>query len=225
LGVTVVAAVELAGLSGSRVAQAERPTLEVTNPEVVVCVQPLGDHDPRLLAASERGITYLYGFAVRRLPPRPLPKAAWVPARRRWRADVLLDDLSAARPEGCTMILGFTHRDISTTKLPYQDWGILGLGEVGGTAGVVSTWRVGRKLSAPHTRARRTVKVVNHELGHILGLPHVKGEGCLMNDAEGTVLSVDGESGLLCASTVEYIERTHSRQIPRHAVFEWSKVE
>lgn len=211
--------------SAGPVALAEPPALEVTNPTVVVCVQPLGDHDPKLLAASERGITYLYGYAVRRLPARPLPKAAWYAPRHRWRAEVLLDDLAATKPEGCTYILGFTHRDISTTKAPYHDWGILGLGEVGGVAGVVSTWRVSRKLSPPHTRARRTVKVVNHELGHVLGLPHVKGEGCLMNDAEGTVLSVDRESGLLCDSTVAYIERTHGHRIPRHETFEWRKVE
>ena len=46
--------------------------------------------------------------------------------------------------------------------------------------------------------AIRTVKVVNHELGHVLGLGHCPKEGCLMADARGTIKTVDGEPGPLC---------------------------
>ncbi len=44
----------------------------------------------------------------------------------------------------------------------------------------------------------RLVKVVNHELGHTLGLPHCPSAGCLMEDAKGTIVTVDNETGAFC---------------------------
>ncbi len=200
--------------------------LTVVNPKVRACVQPLGKYDKQLLATAARGIVYLYGFEVHLLEPQPMPKAAYYKPRRRYRAEKLLDYLhTRTQAAQCTLIVGFTSHDISTTKEPYKDWGILGLGEVGGVAAVVSSFRTHKNIARPHTPARRVVKVVNHEIGHVLGLPHIQGEGCLMNDAEGTVRTVDQESGLLCDSTISYIERTHHYSIVRRTVFDWSVIE
>ena len=102
---------------------------------------------------------------------------------------------------------------------------MLGLGEIGGKMAVVSSFRTHKKLRKPHTALRRTVKTVNHEIGHLMGLPHQKGEGCLMQDAEGSVLTTDTEHGLLCQPTIEYIERERGYRIPRHVEFDWSVVE
>lgn len=200
--------------------------LKATNPSMILCVAPLGRYDKRLLRAAERGITYVYGFTVRRLPARVLPRAAYNAQRRRWRADRLLDHLrdEVLPGTGCHKIVGFTAEDISTTKPPHADWGILGLAELGGVAGVVSSHRTARALKPPHTRARRVVKVVNHEIGHLLGLPHLKNTTCLMNDAEGSVLTTDRESGLLCPQTVRWIEANTPHKIPRHERFEWDVV-
>lgn len=70
----------------------------------------------------------------------------------------------------------------------------------------------------------RLVKVVNHEIGHVLGLPHVSEKGCLMQDAEGTIKTVDGESGLLCESTITWIEENLRIDLPEHTSFPWDEV-
>jgi archaemetzincin len=202
--------------------------LPVTNPDAGLCILPLEPYPEAMLPAVVRGVTYVYGFRVDVLEPTPLPKVAWYPPRKRWRADELLDWMHEAvvddHPE-CQWFVGLTRSDVSTTKPPHEDWGVLGLGELGGRTAVVSSFRTHKKLKPPHTATRRVVKVVNHEIGHMMGLPHQKGDGCLMNDAEGTVLTTDQESGLLCAPTVRFIEEKRGLTIPRHATFEWEIVE
>ena len=47
--------------------------LPVTNPQAVMCVQPLTPYPRQMLPAVERGITYVYGFKVEVLEPRKLP--------------------------------------------------------------------------------------------------------------------------------------------------------
>jgi archaemetzincin len=204
-------------------ASAEEPL----NPDVKLCLQPLGEHDKAMLKASAKGVEYLYGFTVEVRPVLAMPKQAWYSPRKRYRAEVLLDFLrkDVLPRTQCTFIVGFTSHDISTTKDDHKDWGVLGLGEIGGVAAVVSSHRTHKRLKKPHTATRRVVKVVNHEIGHVMGLPHVKGEGCLMNDAVGTVDTVDQETGLLCQPTIDFIEKHRGYRIPRHTSFNWEIVE
>ncbi len=205
------------------IASAKKPP----NDSVTLCLQPLGDYDKAMLKASATGVEHLYGFKVEVRPALSMPKAAWYQPRKRYRAEILLDFLrqDVLPRTDCTFIVGFTSHDISTTKDEHKDWGILGLGEVGGVAAVVSSKRTHKRLKKPHTAIRRVVKVVNHEIGHVMGLPHVKGEGCLMNDAEGTVDTVDQENGLLCQPTIEFIEKHRGYRIPKLVTFDWSILE
>ena len=62
------------------------------------------------------------------------------------------------------------------------------------------------------------------EIGHVLGLPHNEQPGCLMNDAEGTVATLDRSKGILCEPTIEHIESTHGIEMPRHESINWSIV-
>ncbi len=129
---------------------------EPLNPSVKLCLQPLGDHDKRMLTASAKGVEYIYGFEVEIRPALKIPKKAWYAPRKRYRAEILLDYLRQdvlPRTE-CTFIVGFTSHDISTTKDEHKDWGILGLGEVGGVAAVVSSKRTHKRLKKPHTATR-----------------------------------------------------------------------
>lgn len=192
----------------------------------LICLVPLGHHDARLMAAAEKGIAQLYGLEVRRLEARALPRVAWYAPRGRWRAEKLLAYLDAEvlPGSGCNVTVGFTDEDISTTKDEHVDWGILGLADIGGTASVVSTKRA-RRGARGKQLVQRVVKVVNHELGHVFGLEHDATPGCIMNDAEGTVRTVDAESGLLCADSRAKVEARLGRKLPEIEKFDWAKVE
>ncbi|MBT8492649.1 MAG: hypothetical protein KJO07_06280 [Deltaproteobacteria bacterium] len=190
-----------------------------------VCLKPLGRHDKAMLASAKRGIEYLYGASVHVLAPSPLPRKAYYKPRRRYRAEKLLHylDDKVVPTSGCKFVMGFTAVDISTTKGKHKDWGILGLAWIGGPSAVVSSYRV-RKRASRRLQHQRVVKVVNHELGHALGSDHVRGRGCLMEDAAGTVKTVDRESGLLCDGTIRHLERRLGATLPVHKSFDWTKV-
>jgi archaemetzincin len=188
-----------------------------------VCLVPLGRHDAALLAVARAGIEHLYGWRAELRPAEPLPRAAFYRPRRRYRAEKLLAHLTETLAPSCTKVVGFTAVDISTTKGTIRDWGVLGLADLGGPAAVVSTYRMARRARGRRQVARRTVNVVNHELGHALGLDHDAVPGCIMNDAQGTVLTVDRETGLFCAESRRLVEERHG-PLPARAAFDWDAV-
>lgn len=140
----------------------------------------------------------------------PLPRMAWYPPRRRWRAERLLDFLDARYRDApsTTHVLGLTSRDISTTKEPYEDWGILGLSDTPGRSAVASSFRTHRRArSRAHALWRMTTTAV-HEMGHSFGLEHCDEPRCVMRDAEGSVLNVDdgdGQLGPVCRRRLEQL--------------------
>jgi archaemetzincin len=192
---------------------------------ISICFVPLGKYDKGLLESARLGAEYLYGAQTSILPERELPKAAYYKPRRRYRAEKILDYLNAevAPDSPCDVVVGFTAKDISTTKGKHVDWGILGLGEIAGTVGVVSSFRMKRRANRSKQR-RRAVSTSNHEIGHILGAPHGGAPGCLMNDAQGTIRTVDAEHGLLCPESRDLIEEHTGRPLPILQKFDWSMV-
>jgi len=206
--------------------EAEDHTAATAAKGPTVCLQPLGKYDRKLLGKSVTGLKYLYDFPVKVLPPAQMPAFAYTAPRKRYRAEKLLRflDRDILPDSGCDMLVGFTSADISTTKGKHKDWGIFGLGTLGGTSCVVSTFRLGRKTRAWRRKAIRTIKVVNHELGHVLGLAHCPKQGCSMNDAEGKIKTVDDESGLLCDLCRSQVERAHKVKLPAIDSFDWDEV-
>lgn len=191
-----------------------------------VCLQPLGDHDATLLSPIARAIAQAYGFDVRALATRPLPEFAWFPPRKRHRADVLLDHLLydvLPASTGCHAVMGFTGRDVSTTKGPHADWGVLGLAYQGGRVAVVSTFRL-RGVDRPHL-VRRAAKVVLHELGHVIGVGHRDdGPHCIMNDAVGAVATIDRADGPMCPPERADAERFLGYRLPVPAALDWDTI-
>jgi archaemetzincin len=194
--------------------------------DVTICVQPLGVVDDAVVGAIARGVAAAYGFSTRVLPGGRLPKAAYHRPRKRYKADRLLDHLAAeVVPDSrCEVVIGVTAVDISVTTETHADWGILGLAYLDSQVAVVSTFRASRRAK----RARmieRTVKTANHELGHALGLPHDDSvAGCLMNDAHGTVASVDREVGAPCPHERAALEARTGLVLPAVTALDWPAI-
>ncbi len=141
-----------------------------------------------------------YALKVKVLDHMALPKRAYYKPRKRYRAEKLLEalDETLARPplpKDAWRIMGLTAVDISTSKPPYDDWGVMGLGELPGKASVLSVFRCRRGARSTEHAFERLGKVAVHELGHTLGLDHCPHRGCLMEDAEGKVVTLDRETG------------------------------
>jgi archaemetzincin len=189
-----------------------------------VCLQPLGPHDAPLLPVVARGIDQVFGMTTEVLAPLPMPEVAWYEPRKRWRAEKILEELAKAPPAQCNWVMGFTREDVSTAVRDREDWGVLGLAYIGGRVAVVSSFRMKKGVSK-RVVAQRAVKVVNHELGHAFGMDHDDRQaGCIMNDAKGTVRTVDRETGVPCAHERETFERLLGQPLPVLEKIDWALV-
>lgn len=167
----------------------------------VVVIQPLGEVEPELLQVVAKAVASQVAAEVRVAPTRALPQVAWFAPRKRWRAEKLLEVLDAEAAQGTWRIIGVTSAEISTTKEAIYDWGIAGLGSLGGPSCVVSTFLYAKHSKTRAALRRRFADVVVHELGHTLGMPHCEVKGCVMADAKGKAISsADASSGAYCAS-------------------------
>jgi archaemetzincin len=180
-----------------------------------VMLAPLGAGLSRSdLDALSSALRTFYAVDVQQLPMQPLPRTAYYAPRSRYRAERLLSHLEAKVPAGAFRVMGVTSVDISTTKGPHADWGILGLANLDGSVCVLSSFRCRRSAkSSAHARIRFE-KTAVHELGHTFGLEHCPNQGCLMRDGNGTVLTTDSERDLCEACTRRLSERGLAR-LPR----------
>jgi len=135
-----------------------------------------------------------------------LSTKAYYKHRNRYRANTLLDYLLDIRPKYFDFVVGLTERDISCSNGKFNDWGVFGLEFLHGKSCVISSFRLrfGEKSNA-HFKTRIT-KVVIHELGQNIGLPHCANNNCIMRDAQGIKKSVDTEHKTLSSSCKKKIE-------------------
>jgi archaemetzincin len=150
------------------------------------------------VAAALAAITAAFDVEILRRDDAELPVAAYYAPRKRHRADKLLELLDAYASDG-DRVIGLTDGDISTTKDEHDDWGVMGLGTIGGPSCVVSRFRCRKNVGAALARTR-FAKVAIHELGHTFGSDHCAVRGCLMEDAGGKASTLERETDF-CPAT------------------------
>ena len=165
---------------------------------IVVAIQPLGKVDSALIQSATARLESTIVVTVIVLPVQPLPQEAYYAPRNRYRADKLLDWLALNTPPQYGKVIGITAQDISTTKDEFPDWGIFGLAYLSQRPAVISSFRLGRNGASYALRKRRLAEVAVHELGHTFGLDHCPTPHCIMEDAKGTIWSVDESTGHIC---------------------------
>jgi archaemetzincin len=164
----------------------------------VVRLIPLGDVEPELLEVVSKAIAARVEARVEIAPREELPSDAFYKPRRRWRAERLLEFLDS-KSAGAWKVIGVTSAEISTTKGAIFDWGIAGLGAIGGKPCVVSAYLYKKYSKSRAVMLRRFADFGVHEFGHTLGMPHCESKGCVMADAKGNAIkSADESSGNYC---------------------------
>jgi archaemetzincin len=164
-------------------------------------------------------LSTFYDVTVSVAPSVALPQRAYYRPRGRYRAEILLEVLAELAPAGAQRVLGLTSVDISTSKPPHEDWGILGLASVGGQACVLSSFRCQRRAKNSAHAVERLAKTAVHELGHTFGLDHCPNRGCLMEDGGGSVLTTDRETDLCPQCRAKL---TESHKLRAGAVSPWA---
>jgi len=153
------------------------PTLTKSK-KLIIKIQPFSDISEEQVNYVANELKKVYS-SVEINKPIPLPEHCKNNARKRYRADSLINYLSDKTEEGY-LTIGLTTKDISTTKGKIADWGIMGLGFCPGNSCIASLYRLHGE-----NRMEKLYKVAIHELGHTNGLQHCLVKTCLMRDAEG----------------------------------------
>ncbi len=179
----------------------EQAQKTITQPKdiKVIDIQPYGD-------ISTEIVNYIYAEVskvcpkVNLLKVQALPERAFYKPRNRYRADTIITLLRGITQKD-HVTMGLTNKDISTDKGKFADWGVMGLGFLGGNACVASTFRVSKtKIKEQY------FKVAIHELGHTQGLEHCPDVTCLMTDANGKN-NTDKEKGFCKKCKFHLIKR------------------
>jgi archaemetzincin len=174
-------------------------------PRPVVAIVPLGDVAGRDTEQVRGAISSSFDVDVVVLARTELPASAWFEPRKRYLAPKLLEFLEAGYSSTYTKVIGVTRADISVPKAEGGDWGIFGLGSVGGPPCVVSTYRLGHGGVRREQVFERLRRVSNHEIGHTFGLPHCPTRGCVVEDARGRIATVDSGTGDFCAGCLRLL--------------------
>ena len=159
-------------------------------------------------SASCLAIESFYHIKTTILAEIEFPKLAFINIKSpRYRADSIIKFQDRNFPKDIDFVLGLTNKDVSitkhdadgTTKKPirkYNDFGVMGLAYCPGESAVVSTFRLKNKNKS--LELERFKKVVIHEFGHNLGLPHCINKNCVMTSAAEKIATIDNEKMQLC---------------------------
>ena len=156
-----------------------------------------------------------YGLKTVLLPKKELPKSAFVNIKSpRYRADSIIRIQNRNFPDSLDFIMGLTHKDVSVTKKEtdgtvkkpewkYADFGVMGLAYCPGKSSITSNFRL--KSNDKSLQMERFKKVVLHEFGHNLGLPHCPNTQCIMTSAAEKISTIDAEKMELCEHCVDQL--------------------
>lgn len=166
---------------------------------VKLAVQPYENFSKQEVAIATKVLDSFFDMEITVLPSKKIDPRAYVQIKMpRYRADSMIKfQKEFLKETSFDYILGLTHKDISTTKKEkvhlnstYYDWGILGLAYLDGNSCVISTFRM-NKEKAPKKFGLRFRKVVIHEFGHNLNLPHCPNKKCVMTSAVESMTNID----------------------------------
>jgi len=172
-----------------------------TKKERVIFIRPLGNVNPEYVSFVKSSIEDFYGFKCKVLSKVEVSDDILSKSKKRCDANKILTKFKTD-----SNIVLITERDICQKRGKVDEYGIIGLGFCPGKVCVISTCRIKNKVTKK-SFFNRLKKVTLHEMGHNLGIPHCSNsDKCLMNDARGTVKTIDKENLFICDKCVKKIK-------------------
>ncbi len=165
-----------------------------------IALMPYGKFDTVQLNMAKKAIEDFYGYDVKILEHRRLPRTAYYKAKRQYQTEQILAYQKEMRTSEFDKVIGFTSKDIiSNEKDEGSSYPVVGKSDRHGPASVISTYRIKRYANSDAQFIRRFKKVVIHEVGHTLGLNHcTKEDYCLMRNYGGNGRILDRLEKKLC---------------------------
>ena len=177
----------------------------------VIYIQPFGgifETQTELVRTLREFLSIYFDSKAQILKPIPLPKKAFHPKRRfgwdQHDADYLLRVLQGRGGSNALAIAGITDQDLFYRDMNF----VFGLGSFGSRTGVYSIHRYSATYPGQPediTLLKRTLKVANHEIGHIFGMDHCVRYKCTMNGSNSLPES-DSRPIHLCPSCLKKLQ-------------------
>jgi len=182
-----------------------------TKQRSVIYIQPFGDMAstrPELLETLREYLSLFFDCRAVTLDPLPLPKEAFHPKRRwgwdQYDADLLLRKLEDRTPRDAVAVAGITDADLFHGDMNF----VFGLAAMTMRVGVYSINRYAhtyRGQPKDCTLLKRTLKVANHEIGHLFFMEHCTRYKCTMNGSNSLIES-DSRPIHLCPICLKKLE-------------------
>jgi archaemetzincin len=164
--------------------------------ENIILISPVGELNKELIDAIAGEIGRVFGFGTEIGSVLEDLSFALDQNRQQYNSTLILDQLSANAPPHALKILAITHVDLFIPILTH----VYGEAQLGGTASIVSTFRLnegGSGVNIPQKYVKRIVKESIHELGHTFNLRHCPEHACIMHYCRNEE-DVDRKSEELC---------------------------
>jgi len=168
----------------------------ITLSEHSIVISPIGDIDSELFEPISIEINRIFSYKTEIIPLLQDVNFAFDPGRKQYHSTPILEKLGKKAPPQTIKVLGITEVDLFIPILTH----VYGEAQLGGTACIISTYRLAEGLSlAAHkdTYYGRVAKEAVHELGHTFKLRHCKDNACIMHYCR-SIKDVDRKSEQLC---------------------------
>jgi len=166
------------------------------NAEPTITISPVGEFSSELIEAVAGEITRVFGFATDTESVLQDLAFALDKNRNQYHSTLILEQLAANRPARAIRVIAIAQVDLFIPILTH----VYGEAQLGGTACIVSTYRLNEGRSGANISQKfsdRIVKEVIHELGHTFKLRHCPEHTCIMHYCRNEE-DVDRKSDQLC---------------------------
>ena len=164
--------------------------------EHIILISPVGDLSDELIEAIAGEIQRVFGFSTAIDSVLQDLSFALDQNRNQHHSTMILEQLAAVTPARAVRVIAIAQVDLFIPILTH----VYGEAQLGGTACIVSTFRLNEDRSGMNISGKymdRIVKETIHELGHTFNLRHCPEDTCIMHYCRNEE-DVDRKSDQLC---------------------------